>query len=190
MNLLWKLFLTFFQIGLFSIGGGYAVIPMIQAYVAEKNAWITTKAFTDMITISQMTPGPIAVNTSTFTGLQIAGIPGAVIATLGCVIPGICISAALCCFFLRRRKSLYTAGALLGLKSASAGLIASAAATILLLTFTGESRLEALLRPDWIAVVLFAAAFCVLRKWKLNPILLMAITGAAGGTAYLLIGFL
>ena len=186
--LLWKLFYTFFQIGLFSVGGGYAVIPMIQEYVAEKNAWISVKAFTDMITISQMTPGPIAVNTSTFTGLQIAGLPGAIVATLGCVLPGICISTALCDFFLRRQKSEYTSAVLQGLKSASAGLIASAAATILLLTFTGQSSFKALRTPDWIAVALFAATLFVLKKWKLNPILLMLAAGSAGGVAYLLLG--
>ncbi len=188
MTLLWNLFITFFQIGLFSIGGGYAVIPMIQEYVAEKNAWISAKAFTDMIAISQMTPGPIAVNTSTFTGLQIAGIPGALMATVGCVIPGICISVALCRFFRRHQKSAYAAGILQGLKSASAGLIASAAATILLLTFTGTSAVAALRSPDWIAVVLFAAAFFILRKWKPNPILLMVVAGIAGGAAYLIKG--
>ena len=69
MNLLWKLFQTFLKIGLLSIGGGYAIIPLIQEQVVEKNGWISEKIFTDIITISQMTPGPLAVNTSTFVGL-------------------------------------------------------------------------------------------------------------------------
>ena len=77
MNKLIALFLAFFQIGLFSIGGGYAVMPAIQEQVVHQHGWLTEKTFTDIITISQMTPGPIAVNTSTFVGIQIAGIPGA-----------------------------------------------------------------------------------------------------------------
>lgn len=83
MNTLWILFWTFLKIGLFSIGGGYAVIPLIQEQVVESCGWISAKTFSDIITISQMTPGPLAVNTSTFVGLQIAGIGGAVAATAG-----------------------------------------------------------------------------------------------------------
>ena len=89
MQALWQLFSVFLQIGAFSIGGGYAVIPMIRDQVVIHQGWITQKVFTDIITISQMTPGPLAINTSTFVGLQIAGIPGAVAATLGCIIPGV-----------------------------------------------------------------------------------------------------
>ena len=81
MGKLLRLAVTFFQIGLFSIGGGYAIIPLIQEQVVERFAWVSQKTFTDIITISQMTPGPLAVNTSTFIGIQIAGIPGAVLAT-------------------------------------------------------------------------------------------------------------
>ena len=91
MNLLLNLFTAFFKIGLFSIGGGYAVIPNIQEQVVTARGWISQKIFTDIITISQLTPGPLAVNTSTFVGVRIAGLPGAVLATLGCVISGICL---------------------------------------------------------------------------------------------------
>lgn len=89
MQMLWQLFSAFLQIGAFSIGGGYAVIPMIRDQVVIHHGWITQKVFTDIITISQMTPGPLAINTSTFVGLQIAGIPGAMTATLGCVLAGV-----------------------------------------------------------------------------------------------------
>lgn len=76
MNRIWTLFYTFFKIGALSIGGGYAIIPLIQEQVVERAGWVSEKVFTDIITISQMTPGPLAVNTSTFVGLQIAGVPG------------------------------------------------------------------------------------------------------------------
>lgn len=83
MNILLKLFLTFFKIGTFSFGGGYAMIPYIQREVIEKNNWIDTGDFVDIIGISQMTPGPVAVNSATFIGYKVSGILGSVSATLG-----------------------------------------------------------------------------------------------------------
>ena len=82
-----ELFWSFFQIGLFSIGGGYAALPLIQAQVVDQYGWMTMTEFSDIITISQMTPGPIAINAATFVGIRIAGLAGAVVATLGCVFP-------------------------------------------------------------------------------------------------------
>ena len=82
-----RLFLSFLQIGAFSFGGGYAALPLIRHQVVEANGWLQLSEFTDLITISQMTPGPIAVNSATFVGLKVAGIPGAVVCTLGCVLP-------------------------------------------------------------------------------------------------------
>jgi chromate transporter len=82
-----EIFLSFFQIGLFSFGGGYAALPLIEAQVLEIHNWLTVEEFADLLTISQMTPGPIAINASTFVGTKIAGLPGAVIATIGCVTP-------------------------------------------------------------------------------------------------------
>lgn len=79
-----QLFLSFLQIGLFSFGGGYAAMPLIQAQIVDAHGWLTMSEFTDLITISQMTPGPIAVNSATFVGINIAGIPGAIVATIGC----------------------------------------------------------------------------------------------------------
>ena len=112
---LWRLFLAFLQIGLFSIGGGYAVIPAIQQQVVETYEWISQRVFTDILTISQMTPGPLAVNTSTFVGIRIAGVPGAVVATIGCILPGVTLSLLLYAFFQRHSASLYAAEVLRGL---------------------------------------------------------------------------
>ena len=99
MGTLVNLLVNFLQIGLFSIGGGYATIPLIQEAVVNTQNWLSFQEFTDIITISQMTPGPIAVNTSTFVGIRIAGIPGALVATFGCVISGFVISILLFCIF-------------------------------------------------------------------------------------------
>lgn len=180
MNEIWTLFFTFLNIGLLSIGGGYAIIPLIQEKVVNQAAWISEKTFTDIITISQMTPGPLAVNTSTFVGLQISGLAGAVAATLGCILSGVVLSLLLYRFFRRHRESVYVFEILSGLKAASLGLIVSAAATILLIAFFGTSSPLYGSMPDLTALAVFGASLIALRKWKINPILLMVITGAAG----------
>ena len=82
-----QLFLSFLQIGLFSFGGGYAAMPLIQEQIVNIHGWLDMDQFTDLITISQMTPGPIAINSATFVGIRIGGIPGALVATLGCILP-------------------------------------------------------------------------------------------------------
>ena len=87
MSILLQLFLSFVQIGLFSIGGGYAAMPLIQSEVVANHAWLTMSEFTDLITIAEMTPGPITINSSTFVGIRTAGLPGAIIATAGCILP-------------------------------------------------------------------------------------------------------
>ncbi len=184
MRSLWELFLAFLQIGLFSIGGGYAVIPSIQEQVVERYGWISQQTFADIITISQMTPGPLAVNTSTFVGIRIAGIPGAIVATAGCVLPGVALSLALSAFFRRHAESLYAAEVLRGLKAASVGLIMGAAASILMLTFFGTSSFSGITRIEWTAAVLAAVSFLLLRKWKWNPILVLLVAGLAGALLY------
>ena len=184
IEMLSKLLFTFLQIGLFSIGGGYAIIPLIQEQVVGKYGWVSQQTFTDIITISQMTPGPLAVNTSTFVGIQIAGVCGAIVATFGCVISGIIISLVLFSFFQKYKQSIYVFEVLNGLKSASLGLIISAAATLLLLTFLGTTSFEMDSDIDWIAIVVFSVSLFALRKYKLNPILLMICTGLLGLIIY------
>ncbi|WP_313630701.1 chromate transporter [Enterococcus devriesei] len=181
-----QLFWTFLKIGLFSVGGGYAIIPLIQEQVVNQQGWLTDKVFTDIITISQMTPGPIAVNTSTFVGMQINGIVGAIVATVGCILGGCVISIGLYSFFQKHQESFYVSEVLKSLKASSIGLIMSAGFTILLLTFFGSSELSSILNAhiDWLAVILFAVFLFILRKFKLNPILLMFLAGVAGFFLY------
>lgn len=184
MNEILNLFFTFFKIGLFSIGGGYAIIPLIQEQVVEKTGWISEKMFTDIITISQMTPGPLAVNTSTFVGLQIKGVAGAIAATLGCVLCGVLCSLLLFRFFQRHQTSIYVFEVLNGLKAASLGLIISAAATIMMLALWGTSTPVTYTMPDWFMVVMLTLSLFVLRKWKINPIIIMIATGLVGVFIY------
>ena len=86
-----ELFWSFFQIGLFSIGGGYAAMPLIQNQVTDTHPWLTMTQFADLMTIAEMTPGPVAVNSATFVGIQVAGIPGAIIATVGSGLPALSV---------------------------------------------------------------------------------------------------
>ena len=99
-----ELFWSFLQIGLFSFGGGYAALPLIQQQVVDNHAWLSMTEFTNLITISQMTPGPIAINSATFVGIKIAGIPGAVVATLGCVLPSCIIVTIIAKLYLKYRN--------------------------------------------------------------------------------------
>lgn len=182
---MFELFITFLKIGLCSIGGGYAIIPMIQQQVVDHQGWVSQKVFTDIITISQMTPGPLAVNTSTFVGIQIAGIPGAIVATIGCILCGILISSLLYEFFKKYKHSKYIFEILKTLKASSLGLIVSAAFTILLLTFFGTSDLTSTLHGDVLAMIVFGIALFLLRKYKVNPILMMGLCGIVGLFIYM-----
>ena len=103
MILLLKLFFAFIQVGLFSVGGGYAAIPLIQAQVVNIYELMTMEEFTDLITIAEMTPGPISINASTFVGTRLAGPFGAFICTLGCIIPSFIICLTLAHFYYKYR---------------------------------------------------------------------------------------
>ena len=98
----WQLFLAFLQIGAFSFGGGYAAMPLIEAQVVNQYGWLTPNEFVDIVTISQMTPGPIAINAATFVGQRVAGLGGALVATLGCILPS-CILVLLIAFIISGR---------------------------------------------------------------------------------------
>lgn len=185
MYRLWELLLSFLQVGLFSIGGGYATLPLIQQHIVEKMGWLSMREFADIVTISQMTPGPLAVNTSTFVGARVAGLSGAVIATFGCVITGVLISQSLHRFFGKNRDSDTAMAVLDSLRSASVGLIAGAGASLLLLSLFGTvSPSLPFSSFNIVALGIFVASFAVLRKYRLNPVLLMLLAGVAGIVAY------
>ena len=185
-----QLFLSFLKIGAFSFGGGYAAMPMIQQQMVDVYHWLSVSEFGDLVTISQMTPGPIAINSATFVGIQIAGLPGAIIATLGCVFPSCVIVLTLAWVYFRYRNLSVVQGVLGGLRPAVVAMIASAGISILVTALWNAGPVS--LNPadlDWIAAVLFLAALFVLRKWKLNPIWVMSGAGAAGLVLYLLLGY-
>lgn len=183
-----QLFISFFQIGLFSIGGGYAALPLIQEQVVANHQWLTNLEYTDLITISQMTPGPIAINSATFVGDQIAGFGGAVVATLGCVLPSFIIVLILAFIYFKFKNIAVVQGVLSGLRPAVVALIASSGISILITAFWGEKGVTANLGDlNYIAIVLFALSLIILRKFKPNPIYVMLGTGGIGMIIYLTI---
>ena len=180
-----ELFWSFFQIGLFSIGGGYAALPLIRGQVREIHHWLDMTAFIDIVCISQMTPGPIAINAATFVGTQVGGLPGAVIATVGCVTPSCIIVLFLAWLYYKYRQMTVIQGVLGGLRPAVVSLIAAAGLSILITAFWTDGVVTPNLSDiDFAAVVLFAIALFVLRKWKPNPIYVMIGTGVVGGVIY------
>ena len=184
--ILLQLFFSFLQIGLFSFGGGYAALPLIQAQVVELHHWLDRTEFTDLITISQMTPGPIAINSATFVGIRIAGPLGAIAATLGCILPSCIIVSLLAWIYCRCRNLTALQGALQGLRPAVVALITSAGLSLLETALWGEGGFVPTL-PDLTAVLLFLGAFFALRRWKCEPVLVMLGCGAAGVLAYQLL---
>ena len=187
LELLW----SFFQIGLFSIGGGYAAMPIIQHQVVDLHGWLNLTEFADIISISQMTPGPIAINSATFVGMRIAGLAGAIVATIGCVLPSCIIVLILARLYLKYKEMDLLKGILKGLRPAIIALIASAGVTIAVLAFW-NTTMDAirLSDTDGIAIFLFAVGLFVLRKWKADPIYVMVGSGVAGLSLYSLFAYL
>lgn len=179
-----QLFFSFLQVGLFSIGGGYAAMPLIQSQVVELHPWLTLQEFTDLVTIAEMTPGPIAINAATFVGIRIAGVPGAVIATLGCIAPSLVLVSLLAYLYNRYRDLSVLQTVLACLRPVVVALIAGAGLSILSMVLFGDSA-PSLAGVDWVGACSFAVAFAVLRKYKWNPILTMCLCGAAGLVVHL-----
>lgn len=180
-----ELFWSFFQIGLFSVGGGYAAIPLIQNQVVDIHPWLTMTQFADIMTISEMTPGPIAINSATFVGIQVAGIPGALIATLGYIFPPCVIVMTLAYIYYRFRGLSLIQGILAGLRPAVVAMIASACISLIILAFYDQRTLPADLSSiNLVSVGIFLICLFSLRKWKINPIYAITGAGAAGVILY------
>lgn len=184
-----RLFIAFLQIGLFSFGGGYAAVPLIQNLIVEQNHWLEMSQFADLITIAEMTPGPIAVNSATFVGQQLAGLPGALVSTLGCILPSFIIVMILSYFYMKYRSLKTMQGILTGLRPAIVAMITSAALSLLLLALfngsLGDLHLE-----DFriIECGLFVVSLVLIRKFKVGPIPIIFGSGIIGTILYLITG--
>ena len=181
------LLLSFFQIGILSFGGGMAALPLISQQVVDKHGWLTLEEFTNLITISEMTPGPIGINSSTFVGVRVAGIPGALIATFGCVLPSCAIVMLLGYIYYRYKGLSMVQGVLAGLRPAVIAMIASAGLSLLILALYGSREITGnIWSINPISLLIFGVGIFLLRHFKASPISIMLGAGAAGIILYYL----
>ena len=183
-----QLFLSFLQIGLFSFGGGYAAMPLIQSQVVTAHGWLSMSEFTDLITISQMTPGPIAINSATFVGIKIAGLPGALVATIGCILPSCILVTLIAGLYLKYQNVNALQSVLNSLRPAVVAMIASAGISILVTSFWGSETHAVLAETNWTLVIIFAVCILLLRKFKMNPIWVMLLAGIMNAAVSLIGG--
>lgn len=187
--LLMKLFFAFIQVGLFSVGGGYAAIPLIQEQIVDIYGLMTLEEFSDLITVAEMTPGPISINSATFVGMRLAGVPGVLICSIGCIIPSFCICLTLAHFYYKYRSVSGVQVVLGSLRPAVVALIASAGASILMLgLFQAELQDIVLNNIRWVELVIFGVALFLLRKFKVNAITIILGSGIVGTVIYALMG--
>lgn len=187
--LLLKLFFAFIQVGMFSVGGGYAAIPLIQEQIVNIHHLMTLEEFSDLITVAEMTPGPISINSATFVGMRIAGIPGVLLCSIGCIIPSFIICLILAHFYYKYRTVSGVQVVLGSLRPAVVALIASAGASILMLGLF-QAELEAIVLGNlrYVELVIFIIALFLLRKFKLSAITIILGSGVAGTIVYALMG--
>lgn len=184
-----RLFWEFLKIGLFSVGGGMATLPFLYD-LADKTGWFTGAQVADMLAVSESTPGPIGINMATYTGYTVAGVPGAVLASVGIILPGLALVLIITAMLEKFRKNRYVEGAFYGLRPASVALITAAGLLVAKITFLDEALLEAysgggfLSLVSWKAVIL-AAVLLVLTRWfkptkKLHPVVFIAASAVVG----------
>lgn len=176
MSILIKIYLSFLKIGAFSFGGGYAMLPLIEREIVSSHNWITFKEFIDIIGISQMTPGPIAINSATFVGFKVSGILGSISATLGVISFSFVLVSIANHFMLKFKESYILKAALLGMRPALIGLIIS-----VFLSLGRESY------KDVKSVVIGIIILVLLLKSKLHPIIVIFISAVLGVIFYGLI---
>ena len=169
-----QLFLTFLKVGFFGFGGGYAMLSLIQSEVVVRHGWLTGQQLTDIVAISQMTPGPIAINSATYVGYTVTGdIFGSMLATAAVCLPPLTLMALIVIFYQKMRNNRYMESALRWMRPMLAGMIGAAALVFL----NKESFI------DWISVLIFAAAFAA--TWfKVDAILVIILAALAGIIIY------
>ena len=175
-----ELFFTFFKIGLFTFGGGYAMIPLIQSEVVSKG-WMGNAALVNFIAVSESTPGPFAVNISTYIGSVTAGFMGAVCATLGVVLPSFLVILTVAKCYQKFQQNQIVIGIMFGLRPTVIGLIAASMLSIGQSVFLPSGKLSSLLSTDTlISLLIFAGALFLLFKKKVHPIVLILSSALAG----------
>ncbi len=187
--LLLKLFFAFIQVGMFSVGGGYAAIPLIQEQIVNIYGLMTLEEFSDLITVAEMTPGPISINSATFVGMRIAGIPGVLLCSIGCIIPSFCICLLLAHFYYKYRTVSGVQIVLGAMRPAVVALIGSAGVSILTLgLFQAELSELVLGNIRWIELGIFVIALYLLGKYKTSAIAIILGSGVVGTAIYAIMG--
>ncbi len=181
-----QLFWEFFKTGLFAVGGGMATVPFLSE-MAERTGWFTQEMLADMIAVGESTPGPIGVNTATYVGHTVAGLPGGLVATLGLVLPSFLIILVIATFLKAYRDNRYVERVFYGIRPASVGMIAAACVTLMRLCFLAAPSSEGngILRMlQWKPLLLFALVWVLTNlvkpTKKLHPILFIAASAAVG----------
>jgi chromate transporter len=179
-----QLFVTFFVIGLFTFGGGGAMLSLIQTQVVGKFGWLTEGQFTDIVAISQCTPGPIGINCATYTGYEVAGVAGSAIATFALILPSFIIFYGIITLYRRYHTTSLFSNIMSGLRPAVAGLIGAAAFILMFRVDTQGIEVLEENFPDWTSWAIMGASFLASLIFKVNPILLIAAGGVLGLILY------
>ena len=191
MMIFLELFYTFLKIGLFSFGGGYGMLSVIQGEVVSRHAWLSASEFTDIVAISQMTPGPIGINSATYvgytavmnaTGSEALAVTGSLVASFAVMLPSIVLMLIVCRYLLKYSKHPNVEAVFKGLRPAVVGLVASAA--LLLMTEENFGSFNDAPMQFWVSVALFVAAFVAMKFFKVSPILILVLAGIFGGVFY------
>ena len=183
-----KIFFCFFEIGLFSFGGGYAAVPLIQSMVVERYHWLTVNEFINLITIAEMTPGPIVINAATFVGMKIDGFLEAVVSTLGSVVPSLIIVLLLSWLYKQYKDLDIVKRILKRIRPLVVAMILSAGFSILVMALFKANDYQTI-NLDNIQViefVIFAASLFLMRRYKINPIMIIFGSGLVGTLSYVL----
>ena len=167
-----EIFLNFLKIGLFAFGGAYAVIPLIEEQMVTNTGWMTFTEFSDLVAIDELTPGPIIINSATFIGMKLAGVQGAIAATLGCVIPGAIISLTLIYLYQKYKEIPVINETIRILKCMSVALIFSVLIKMFLNAVFPEG-IKAYQNIDLPSLIMMVISFYVLKRFKTNPLLVM-----------------
>ena len=174
MKILIDLFLNFFYIGALSFGGGMSAIPLVESQIVNVNGWLSYEEFTSLITIAEMTPGPIAVNSASFVGVRMAGPLGTLVATIGVITPSVIIVGILAYFLFKNKDIKIVKNVLMLLRPFIICLILSAGLKILsLAVFKTEI--------DIVNIIIFVISFVLLHYVKLSPIKVMLSVGVISG---------
>ena len=187
MSIFLQLYLSFFKIGIMAFGGGLASISLIQNEIVVSRGWMTISEFADLVTIAEMTPGPIAINSATFVGQNMAGFWGGIVASLGCITPSCIIVSCLAYIYFKYRGLKLFQGILAGLRPGIVGMILSAGVTIFVLAIFGEGGIDlSNLNINYISLAVTIISYIALRKFKVSPIAIIMSSGVVGAIVYFL----